>query len=160
MQKEGKVKKFLPRPQYPGGPKAINKFIHQHLKYPKDALAEKIEGVVVIKIDIDFKGKVVATKVISGLGYGCDEEAQRVCQLLLFDISDKLRRGKILFHKTLNIRFKLPVIKSVPQSKPSTPSESSSPITEVQYQITTTKKTTSATKTETKKAVYNYTISY
>ena len=139
MQREKKAKNFLPKASYPGGSTALRAFIQEHLTYPSKAVAAKVEGTVVLRLDIDYKGNVKGSKVKSSLGYGCDEEAQRVVNLLKFEIDQKLRKGKILFHKNINIHFKLPKTK---------------PTTELTYQIT--KK-----KSENKKKVqpsYSYTI--
>ncbi len=107
MQKERKAKNFLPKASYPGGPSALKQFIASHLKYPEEAKKHNIEGTVVLRVDIDYKGKVIASRVKSSLGYGCDEEAQRVVGLLQFEVNSKVRKGKILFHKNMNIHFKM-----------------------------------------------------
>ncbi len=107
MKKEAKSKNFIPKPEYKGGPKAMSAFIYEQLKYPKEAFENKIEGTVVIKAEINYKGIVIGAKIISGLGFGCDEEAIRVIRLLKFDI-DKIRNLKVTFFKTFNIHYKLP----------------------------------------------------
>lgn len=107
MKKEIKQKNFIPQPEYSGGPKAMAKFIQENLKYPSNALENKIEGTVVLKSEINFKGEVIHTKVISGIGFGCDEEAERVVSLLKFHV-DKVRNIKVTYFKTFNIHFKLP----------------------------------------------------
>ena len=137
MPKERKAKNFLPKPIYPGGPKAMNTFIANELKYPEEARQNRIEGTVVIRLDINYKGTVTAAHVKSSLGYGCDEEAQRVGMLLNFTVNGQYRRGKLLFHKNLNIHFRLP--------KPKVQA------TKIQYQITKETK-------ESSSASYNYTI--
>ncbi|TVR89063.1 MAG: energy transducer TonB [Saprospirales bacterium] len=105
--RERKEKHFLKKPIYEGGKSAMQKFIRKNLKYPKDALENKIEGVVVVRYTINKSGKVVKTKVKTGLGYGCDEEAERVVRLLKF-VVPKNRKLKVLFHKTIHIKFSLP----------------------------------------------------
>jgi TonB family protein len=107
VKKETKAKNFIPKPEYKGGPKALTQFIHDQLKYPKEALDKKIEGTVVLKAEINYRGEVIGTKIISGIGYGCDEEASRVVSLLKFHI-DKIRNLKVTFFKTFNIHYKLP----------------------------------------------------
>ena len=81
-------------------------FIGENLKYPPAARAAGIEGTVRLRIDISHQGKVTAAKVLSSLGHGCDEEAVRVVQLLRFEIP-KLRKLRAVFHKTINIHFRL-----------------------------------------------------
>jgi TonB family protein len=105
--KERKEKHFLKKPIYEGGKEALQDFIKNNLKYPKEALENKIEGVVIVRYTIDKSGKVVKTKIKTGLGYGCDEEAQRVVKLLKF-VVPRNRKLKVLFHKTIHIRFTLP----------------------------------------------------
>jgi len=91
----------------------MREFISQNKKYPKEALEEKIEGTVYIKYTINYKGKVIETKVLKSLGYGCDEEAQRVVKLLEF-VAPKNRVGKIKFFKNIQIHFRLPKEKEKP----------------------------------------------
>lgn len=65
-------------PEYPGGEKAMYKFISKKLKYPKKARRKEIEGRVYVQFIIDKKGNVTKAKVLKGIGYGCDKEALRV----------------------------------------------------------------------------------
>ena len=107
MQREKKDKNFIKKPIYDGGPKAMREFIKKNMRYPQEAFDAKIEGTVVIKYRVDHQGKVVETKVISGLGYGCDEEAIRLVSLLTFKVP-KSRGVKVLFNKSLKIHFRMP----------------------------------------------------
>ena len=84
----------------------MSAFLNEQLKYPKEALANQIEGVVRLRIDIDRNGKVIKAIVIQGLGFGCDEEAQRVAKLLQF-ITKPPKSGHVIYHKDLNIPFKI-----------------------------------------------------
>ncbi|MCB0551961.1 MAG: energy transducer TonB [Phaeodactylibacter sp.] len=118
MAKEKKDKHFIKKPIYPGGARALKAFVSQNLKYPAEALSHQIEGTVVIQYEIDYQGQVVAAKVISGLGYGCDEEAARLVRLLQFEVP-KTRGVKVLFHKDIQIHFRLPRKKAAP-SRPQT----------------------------------------
>jgi protein TonB len=127
MKKERKDKDFLHKPVYPGGRQAMRQFITENLRYPEAALANQISGTVQLKISIDHHGKVSDTKVIAGLGYGCDEEAQRVARLLQFEVA-KNRKVRAIFHKKLNIHFRGNAAPA-PKPKPSSP--------QVQYQLTT-----------------------
>lgn len=85
-------------------------FVKKELKYPEAAKDAKVEGTVVLRVSIDYRGKVVATKVKKGLGHGCDEEAQRVIGLLKFDVPQS-RKKKVRIHQDLNVHFKLPKAK-------------------------------------------------
>ena len=107
MKREKKEKHFIQKPSYPGGVKAMQEFLRKNKKYPKEALKHKIEGTVSIRYTINHQGNVVKTKVVAGLGYGCDGEAQRIVGLLKFEIP-KTRKLRVLYHKTVHIHFKLP----------------------------------------------------
>ncbi len=106
MKREKKEKHFIKKPIYPGGTTAFRKFIKEHLKYPDEALKNRIEGTVRVRYEINYKGNVVDAKVLSGLGHGCDEEAKRLVRMLKFEVPPT-RNVKVLFHKTTNIHFKL-----------------------------------------------------
>lgn len=95
------------RPVYPGGLTAMKKFVSGHLKYPKEALSEKVEGTVIIRYALDYRGKVVDAKVKKGLGHGCDEEALRVVKMLRFEVPQE-RKKKVRINQDINIHFKLP----------------------------------------------------
>ncbi|MBL4716593.1 MAG: hypothetical protein COC01_04840 [Bacteroidetes bacterium] len=104
---KGKKKKFLKKQYYPGGQKELDKFIKIHLEYPKEALENKIEGSVQVAYDVNPKGKVFNAKIIRSLGYGCDEEAIRVVNLLRY--SDARQRGmNVKLSTKITIHFKLP----------------------------------------------------
>lgn len=147
MDKETRDKRFIRNPIFKGGNGQYRKFIKSNLKYPKAAKEKKIEGVVIVRYEINHKGKVVHTKVISSLGHGCDEEAVRVVKLFQFDIPKGPRKLKVTFHKTVRINFRLP--KKKKQS--------------FQYQISastgTPKSTTKQNKPSAPKT-YEYTISW
>ena len=106
MKKEKKAKNFIPKPVYEGGWQEMRKFIGKNMKYPEEAIKKKISGTVKLRYSIDYKGTVVDAKVIKGLGYGCDQEAIRLVKLLKFTV-EKPRKVKVLFHKTINIHFKM-----------------------------------------------------
>ena len=116
MKKESKDKHFIKKPIYEGGPTALSLFIKNNLKYPDEAKTNKIEGTVIVKYTINYKGDVIDTKTIKGLGYGCNEEAIRLTKLLKFKIP-KTRNIKIQFHKSIQIHFRLPIDQSKPPSQ-------------------------------------------
>lgn len=115
MKRERKPESFIKKPEYPGGGAALKAFIQSNLQYPTEALNNKIEGVVRVRIDIDKKGHVVKTQLIDKLGYGCNEEAIRICKLLRFQVQPP-KNARITFHKELNIPFRLPKAPSIQYS--------------------------------------------
>lgn len=113
MKKSRKDESFIKKPVYPGGPKALREKVTQHLQYPAEALKHKISGTVHIRYTIDHKGTVIQSKIIAGIGYGCDEEAARLVRLLQFQVP-KNRGVRVQFHKTLRVHFRLPAEKTKP----------------------------------------------
>lgn len=115
MAKSKKPKDFISQPVYPGGKKAMFSFIKEHLKYPESAFNSKISGTVSLKYDINYRGKVIDVKVVSGIHPDCDAEAIRVVKLLKFNVS-KQHGIKVTFHKSIQIHFHLPAEPSPPQN--------------------------------------------
>lgn len=50
-------------------------FSSLNLTYPQLAKDKKISGTVIISCDIDTTCSIVNRKIVTGLGYGCDEAA-------------------------------------------------------------------------------------
>lgn len=148
-KKDKKRPVFVHQPEYPGGPKAMTQFIYSNLKYPAAALAADTEGTVLVDYDIDYKGNVIATRVLISVGNGCDEEACRVVKMLKFDVA-QTRGMNVLFHQKVRIVFKkvkLPVapIPSAPADMNQTqyaytivPSEATKPESSTEPQPPTT----------------------
>ena len=107
MNKDRKEKKFIKSPSFKGGMKALRAFVATNLKYPKAAFDNKVEGTVHLRYSIDRNGKTFNIKVVKSIGNGCNEEAKRIVSLLKFEMP-KNRAGKLIFHKTLQIHFRLP----------------------------------------------------
>jgi TonB family protein len=120
LKKERKEDSFIKNPYYKDGAKAFTDFVYGNLKYPKDAVANKIEGIVICKYDIDHDGNVIDVRVIKSLGYGCDEEAIRVVKLLKFEVPKTPRKLRIIFHKDIKIQFKMKVEEVKPFTPPQT----------------------------------------
>ncbi len=112
MKKDRKEKKFIKSPAFKGGMKALRAFVSQNMRYPKEALQNKVEGTVHLRYSIDRNGKTFNIKVVKGIGNGCNEEAQRIISLFKFEMP-KNRAGKLIFHKTLQIHFRLPKEKEI-----------------------------------------------
>ena len=151
MAKETKDKHFIKKPIYIGGPKAMKQFISENLKYPKEALENKVEGTVWIDYKVNNKGEVTDAKVISGLKNGCDEEALRLVKLLKFSAL-RNRKLRVTFNKKIQIHFRLP--KEKPASKPTQQIVQ----TAIQYEYVPTPKVVEEKPTTPKKkwGLYNY----
>jgi len=107
MKKERKDKDFIKSAYYEGGKAALEAFVKKELRYPKEALAAKVEGTVSVRYTVDFHGVVTEANIISGLGHGCDEEALRIVRSLKFRVPND---GKIKskYTRKLHIHFRLP----------------------------------------------------
>lgn len=95
------------KPEYPGGEAAMYKFINKHIKYPKKARKEGIEGIVYVQFIIDKEGNITKAKVIKGIGYGCDEEALRVVNKMPKWTPGTQRGKPVQVTFTLPFNFKL-----------------------------------------------------
>jgi TonB family protein len=107
MDRDKKLKQFIKQPTYQGGNEAFKQAIYGQLRYPTDAIKHGTQGIVFIEYDIDYKGNVVETRLLQGIGHGCDEEACRVIKTLKFDVPTN-RGMRIMFHKKVKVQFTLP----------------------------------------------------
>ncbi len=96
----------LQPPVFPGGKKGLDEFVKSNLKYPEEALKQKVEGTVHVDYDVDVFGKVLTAKVRHGLGHGCDEEALRIVRMLKFQ-KRKYPGQHVVFHQKIQIHFRL-----------------------------------------------------
>lgn len=97
-------------PEYPGGEKALLDFIRNNIKYPKEALAEKIEGKVIVRFIVTKEGKSESISVLKGINPAIDAEAIRVIGLI-----KNWKPGK-LNGKVVNVWYMIPVTFELPKS--------------------------------------------
>jgi protein TonB len=142
--KNPKKKNFLKIPTFPGGKVAYQNFIKENVKYPEQALVNKVEGLVFVTYTVDNIGEIVDVEITKGIGYGCDEEAERVIRLMKYEPA-RNRGVRMKVEMKTRIHFHLPQ-----------PSESNVQSGIQLKYISTPEKTNSP---EPKpQAVYNYTI--
>lgn len=146
---ERKDKHFLKQPIYKGGKAAMDRLIKQTMNYPEDALKNKIEGSVYLRYTINHKGKVIDAKVLSSLGFGCDEEAARLVKLFTFDIPKIPYKTKVTFQKNIRIHFKLPKKTVKPVIRKS-----------LSYTVSKSSPSKDTPKKKSNKSGYSYTISW
>ena len=67
-------------PQFPGGQRALDSYVNDHINYPQNAIDNDVAGVVRVQFIVDENGKITKAKLISPqkIGEGLDEEALRV----------------------------------------------------------------------------------
>lgn len=106
FEKKKKKTKFLEKPLYPGGTKALREFVSAHLQYPQDAMDQRIEGVVTVSYQVNDDGIVENATVTKSLCPSCDEEALRLVRMLRYDKA-RNRGIRLKMNSKLNIHFRL-----------------------------------------------------
>ena len=91
------------QPEYPGGTKAMYKFINANLHIPAEAKEAGISGRVFTAFYIETTGEITQVTVLKGLGFGCDEEAVRMIESM-----PKWKPGKV-YSKPVRVKYNLPV---------------------------------------------------
>ncbi|MDR6805046.1 TonB family protein [Dyadobacter sp. BE34] len=91
------------QPEYPGGTKAMYKFINANLHIPAEAKEAGISGKVFTSFYIEVTGEITKVTVLKGLGFGCDEEAVRMIESM-----PKWKPGKV-YSKPVRVKYNLPV---------------------------------------------------
>ena len=92
-------------PSFPGGEKALSKYLAENIIYPKDAKEKGIEGKVYLQFIINEEGSVTDVKIIrKSVNSSLDEEAIRVVKTMPKWIPGK-QNGKIV-----KVQFTLPII--------------------------------------------------
>jgi TonB family protein len=106
-QQTGKDKKIYEvvetPPAYPGGIDALMKFMSENIKYPAEAVKDKIEGKVILGFVVDDTGKVTDIRVVRSVAPMLDAEAIRVVGLMPSWEPGKQKGIPV------NVRFVLPV---------------------------------------------------
>jgi TonB family protein len=95
-------------PNYPGGEKALLDFIKSNIKYPKEALATKLEGKVIVRFIVTKEGKSEGISVIKGVNPLIDAEAIRVIGLLKNWEPGKLNGKEVNTWEMIPVTFELP----------------------------------------------------
>lgn len=94
-------------PQFTGGISALHNYISKSIKYPKQAIEQKVEGTVYVNFIISRKGKILFPYVVHGIGTGCDEEALRIIKNMPGWTPGKQKGRPALVRHTLPVRFAL-----------------------------------------------------
>jgi protein TonB len=69
-------------PEYPGGMKEMFTYIGKNLKYPEPAVKANVTGKVFVKMIIEKDGSINTASIVKGIGFGCDEEVQRIVKAM------------------------------------------------------------------------------
>ncbi|SEF87339.1 M56 family metallopeptidase [Parabacteroides chinchillae] len=97
-------------PRFPGGDKALLKFLGSNIKYPKEAQEKGIQGRVICSFIVDSEGDIRDAQIVRGVDPSLDTEALRVVGL-----SPKwtpgMQRGK-----AVPVKYTIPVTFSLQRS--------------------------------------------
>lgn len=69
-------------PCFPGGLPLLAPFLAANLQYPEEARKAKVQGTVFVAFVVEKTGSIRDVQVLKGIGYGCNEEAERVIKLM------------------------------------------------------------------------------
>lgn len=92
-------------PQYPGGNDSLAAFLKKYTRYPKAAKKHNISGVVDVSFTVTVDGSVKNPKIVKSLGYGCDEEAIRIVNLMPKWIPATKGREPMELNSQVNLLF-------------------------------------------------------
>lgn len=94
-------------PEFAGGTEALMRYLRSHLRYPSQALREQAEGRVYVSFVVQADGTIADISVPKGLGYGLDEEAQRVVRQMPAWTPGQQSHHAVPVRFTLPITFKI-----------------------------------------------------
>ncbi|MDR0567434.1 MAG: energy transducer TonB [Prevotellaceae bacterium] len=94
-------------PQFPGGDKALRKYLAEQVRYPALAAENNIQGRVVIRFVVGKDGSVSRVEVLQGIDRVCDEEAVRVVKSMPKWIPGRHNGRAVPVVYTVPIVFKL-----------------------------------------------------
>jgi protein TonB len=106
VKRQKKAKKFMEKPEYPGGKKALDAFVAENLRYPEDAMKARLEGIVAVAYQVNDDGEVESPTIVKSLSPTCDEEALRIVGLLRYGKA-RNRGYRLKANCKLNIHFRL-----------------------------------------------------
>ncbi|TAF94802.1 MAG: energy transducer TonB [Cytophagia bacterium] len=91
------------QPEFPGGTSAMMSYLGKNIKYPAAASRANVSGKVYLTFVVNTDGSIQDVQTLKGLGFGCDEEAQRVIRSM-----PKWKPGK-QSGRSVRVKFNLPV---------------------------------------------------
>ncbi len=94
-------------PRFIDGDEALFKYLGDQIRYPRQAIEEKREGVVLVTFVVERDGKITGARVRSGIGGGCEKEALRVVKGMPAWVPGKQGGKTVRVQYDLPIRFTL-----------------------------------------------------
>lgn len=95
------------QPEFMGGAQAFAAFLQKNLRYPIAAAQTGVQGKVFVEFTVGTDGKIERARTIKGVGFGCDEEALRVVNLMPDWMPGKQSGRPVRVRFTLPIAFQL-----------------------------------------------------
>ena len=96
-------------PEYPGGIDSMFAFISRNIKYPEEALKNKISGRVFVTCVVEKDGQVTNARLLREIGGGCGDEALRVVKSMP-KWKPGTQRGN-----PVRVQFNLPIVFDLPK---------------------------------------------
>ena len=103
------------RPKYKGGDAALIKYLSENIVYPPEAVAQGIEGRVVVKFVVGVDGQARSAEVVRSVHPLLDAEAVRVASTLTEFTPGMVNGKNVAVSYVLPISFKLPAPEKAPK---------------------------------------------
>lgn len=95
-------------PVYNSDPNGILRYVSSNISYPELAKSIGIEGTVYVSFVVNELGKIEGSKVVRGIGYGCDEEVLKVVNKMPTWLKAGRNAGRaVKVRYNIPVRFKL-----------------------------------------------------
>lgn len=91
-------------PEYPGGMPAMIEFLQTNIKYPEDAVKQKVEGRVMVQFVVETDGSISDVHVAKQVFPSLDAEAIRVVQVMPKWVPGR-ENGKVV-----RVKYNLPIV--------------------------------------------------
>ena len=91
-------------PEYPGGMPAMIEFLQTNIKYPEDAVKQKVEGRVMVQFVVETDGSISDVHVAKQVFPSLDAEAIRVVQVMPKWVPGR-EKGKVV-----RVKYNLPIV--------------------------------------------------
>lgn len=104
-------------PEFKGGAPHRMRFLQENIRYPVEARNKGKQGTVYVKFIVETDGSLSKVEIISGIGYGCDEEVMRVINLMPNWSPGYQGNVPVRVEMVLPINFSLRTVPSVPRQK-------------------------------------------
>jgi TonB family protein len=95
-------------PHYPGGADSMLAFMQRNLRYPEEAKAKQIQGVVMVSFVVDTNGAISNIRIRQDIGGGCAPEAVRVVAAMPYWVPARNVAGyRVRTETVVPVRFAL-----------------------------------------------------